>query len=58
MLVDKALYKEPKLRRAAMELCLSMLGQKYLNEENVFIDLAYGMLSSMKWRNLTKRSWY
>ena len=58
ILVDKALYKNHKVRKIAIDLCLSMLDQKYSTELNMFIDLTYEIFKSMRWRSNTKKSWY
>lgn len=58
VLSNQPRYTNLKLRKTTFELCLSMLSQKYINEEDIFINYAYNLLRSTKWRNNTRKSWY
>ena len=58
ILSNQPLYSNLKLRRATLELWLSMISQKYQNEEDIFVTHTYNLLRSTKWRNNTRKSWY
>lgn len=58
VLLDKALYKNRRLREGTMSTWMSMLYQKFPLENDVLISFTYQLLWNMRWRNLTRKSWY
>lgn len=55
---DDPIYRNIKVRKAAIELCLTMLTQKFVEEEHLFLSLFYELFKEMKWRNMTRKSWF
>lgn len=56
-LTDEARYNSSKIRKAAIDLLFSMVGQNWEGEEMILVEHMEKVMKRMKWRGFSRKSW-